>query len=239
MKGKWHLLRIFLLLALAAFLFSFSNKRNQKRMLKDTMVIFTNPEQLYVSMGSIHDILTKDIDSMRSTIRTIQIKEMEEGILKHPMVADAEVFLTIDGVLSAKVTQRTPLGRCINKEGIKYLDELGVFMPLSENYSARVPLIYGVEDSLSVAGVMPLLLAIKKDEFMQQSVVTIVHNDEGNVSLQVRQNNLEVLLGKTDELEDKFRRLKGFIKYTKDKNTLEEYKIINLKYENQVVATKK
>ncbi len=239
MKSKWQILRIFLLIGLAAFLFSFSNKRNQERKLSSVQVGFTNPEHLYVAMGSIHNILTNDADTLDVKIHDVQLKDMEQKILEHPMVADAEVFMTIDGVLSAEVTQRTPIGRCMYNDGAKYIDELGVFMPLSSNYSARVPLVYGVEDSLSVAEVMPLLLAIRKDEFMQQSVVTISHNNKGNVSLQVRQNNMEVMLGKTDNLEDKFRKLKGFIKYTKDENILEDYKIINLQYEDQVVATKR
>lgn len=239
MKSKWHILRIFLLVALTVFLFSFSNKRNQERKLTDVLVVFTNPKQLYVPMEKIQNLLMKDADTLDFAIREMHIKELEEEVLAHPMVAEAEIYLSIDGTLGAEITQRTPVGRCMNKEGMQYLDELGTFMPLSTNYSARVPLVYGVEDSLSSTQIMPLLLAIREDEFMKQSVVTIAHNKKGDVRLQVRQNKLDVDLGKPENLDYKFRKLKGFIKYTKDKNTLEEYKAINLQYDDQVVATKK
>lgn len=239
MKAKWHILRIFLLLLLMGFLFSFSNKRNQGRKLSDVLVVFTNPKQLYVPMETIQNLLTNDADTLDFAIQDIHIKELEDKVLAHPMVAEAEVYLSLNGVLGAEVTQRTPVGRCMNNDGMVYLDELGVLMPLSSNYSARVPLVYGIEDSLSRTQIMPLLLAIREDDFMKQSVVTIAHTTKGAVKLQVRQSNIDVDFGKPEDLEYKFRKLKAFIKYTKDKNTLEEYKAINLQYANQVVATKK
>lgn len=239
MRNKWQILRIFLLLILTVVLYSFSNKRNQQRNVKDALVVFTNPEQLYISMGAIYSMLTQDLDTIDFKVQEISIKRMEEEILKHPMVADAEVFMTLDGILSAEVTQRTPIGRCVNKDGVQYLDQVGVFMPLSSNYSARVPLLYGIEDSISVKNIMPLLWAIQEDEFMKQSVVSIIQNERGSVNLQIRQNNLEILFGEVKELDNKFRKLKGFIKYTRDEKTLENYKTINLEYEGQVVATKK
>lgn len=239
MKSKWHILRVFLLLVLAGFLFSFSNKRNQERKLTDVLVLFTNPKQPFIPMQTIQGLLTNNADTLDSYIRDIKIKELENKILEHPMVANAEVFMSIDGVLGAEVTQRTPVGRCINKNEVVYIDELGEFMPLSSNHSARVPLVYGITDSVSRTDIMPLLLAIREDEYMKQSVVSVMHNKSDDIRLELRQKNLDVILGNPENLEYKFRKLKGFIKYTKDNNTIEEYKMIDLKFNNQVVATKR
>ncbi|HLW13902.1 MAG TPA: hypothetical protein VKX30_00220 [Flavobacteriaceae bacterium] len=238
MKSKWHILRIFLLLVLTGFLFSFSNKRNQERKLADMLVMFTNPEQLFIPMETIQSLLTNNSDSLDFYIGDVKIKELEAKVLAHPMVAEAEVYLSVNGVLGAEITQRTPIGRCLNKDGAEYIDELGEFMPLSSNSSARVPLVYGVKDSLSRAEVMPLLLAIREDDFMRQSVVTITRNKVDDMRLKLRQNKLDIALGEAEDLEYKFRKLKGFIKYTKDNNTIEDYKTIDLRYNNQVVATK-
>src|SRR5699024_3809556 len=239
MKSKWHIFRIFLMLLLAGFLFSFSNKRNQERKLSDVLVLFTNPKQPFIPMQTIQSLLTNNADTLDSYIGDIKIQELEEKILEHPMVANAEVYMSIDGILGAEVTQRTPVGRCVNKDGVVYIDELGYFMPLSTNHSARVPLVYGVKDSLTRVEIMPLLLAIRKDDFMKQSVVSVLHNKPNDMRLELRQNKLDVIIGSSEDLEYKFRKLKGFIKYTKDNNTIEDYKIIDLKFNNQVVATKK
>lgn len=238
MKSKWHILRIVLILVLAGFMFSFSNKRNQERKLIDVLVMFTNPKELFIPMETIQNLLTNNSDTLNFAIGDIRVKMLEEKILEHPMVAAAEVYMSINGVLGAQVTQRTPVGRCINKTEIIYIDELGEFMPLSTNYSARVPLVYGIQDSLSRADIMPLLLAIREDAFMKQSVVSVAHNKSNDLRLKLRQNKIDVKIGDSQNLAYKFRKLKGFIKYTKDNNTLEEYKVIDLKFTNQVVATK-
>src|SRR5699024_6694965 len=113
------------------------------------------------------------------------------------------------------------------------------FRPLSTNRSARVPWVDGGRDSLTRVDIMPLLLAIREDEYMKQSVVSVVHNKPDDIRLELRQKKLDVIIGSPENLEYKFRKLKGFIKYTQDNNTIEDYKVIDLKFNNQVVATKK
>src|SRR5699024_11515132 len=138
----------------------------------------------------IHRLINNKTDTLDFNIEDIKIKELEEKILEHPMVANAEVYMSIDGILGAEITQRTPVGRCINKDGVMYIDELGDFMPLSTNHSARVPLVYGVRDSLTRVDIMPLLLAIREDEYMKQCVVSVVHNKTDDIHLVVRQKKI-------------------------------------------------
>ena len=49
----------------------------------------------------------------------------------------------------------------------------------------------------------------------------------------------QIILGKIERLEVKFKNLKAFYNYTMINKTIENYKTINLKYNNQVVCTKK
>ena len=56
------------------------------------------------------------------------------------MIENAEIFLTLSGGLGAIITQRTPVLRVTNKTETYYYDKLGAKMPLSNNYSARVPI---------------------------------------------------------------------------------------------------
>src|SRR5690625_5911884 len=70
--------------------------------------------------------------------------------------------------------------------------------------------------------ILPLLLAIREDEYMKQSVVSVVHNKPDDIRLELRQKKLDVIIGSPENLEYKFRKLKGFIKYTQDNNTIEE-----------------
>ena len=78
------------------------------------------------------------------TLSSINITLLEKIINKNPFVADAEVFSTIDGKINIEVKQRRPVVRIVNfKDESFYIDDQGVFMPLSEKYTARVPVANG------------------------------------------------------------------------------------------------
>jgi fructosamine-3-kinase len=51
--------------------------------------------------------------------------------------------VSVDGVLKAVVEQKTPVARVFANEGSFYIDYEGNKMPLSANYTARVPLVSG------------------------------------------------------------------------------------------------
>ena len=69
---------------------------------------------------------------------------LEKIINTNPFIYDAEVFSTIDGKLNIDVKQRIPVLRVINyKNESFYIDKEGVFMPLSEKFTARVPVANG------------------------------------------------------------------------------------------------
>jgi hypothetical protein len=49
--------------------------------------------------------------------------------------------VSIDGVLKAVVKQKTPIARVFTDEGSFYIDYQGSTMPLSDEYTARVPIV--------------------------------------------------------------------------------------------------
>jgi len=81
--------------------------------------------------------------------------------------------------------------------------------------------------------------AKKVDEFMKEYVVGLDVSDEGDVFLRIRKNEIKVLFGKSEEIETKFQKFKAFYKLTKKDSLLDNYSLINLKFKDQVVATKK
>lgn len=171
---------------------------------------------------------------------TLVLKEMERRLVENPMVRDAQVFVTVDGTLGAKIEQRNPVGRVtINGPGLDYyLDADGKKMPLSSVYSARVPLITGTSKT-HFSELTPLLLKINEDDFMKSCVVGLNKTANGEVELELRKTPLTVLFGKPVDIEKKFRNFKAFYKKTQQDSTLSTYSHVNLKFESQVIATKK
>ena len=75
--------------------------------------------------------------------------------------------------------------------------------------------------------------------FLKPHVVQIHQNENKTFDLKLRQNDFTVHLGTLNQLEKKINNLKVFYqKGLKDK-TLDNYSMLNLRFDNQVVCTKK
>ena len=73
---------------------------------------------------------------------------------------------------------------------------------------------------------------------MKSSVIGLNVLEDEKIILQLRKQDFKVHLGKVEGLEKKFQNFKAFYQKSKNDNTLEGYKIVNLEYLSQVVATK-
>lgn len=168
---------------------------------------------------------------------TLDLNEMEQRLNNNPMISKAEVYVTIDGVLGAKVKQRKPIAR-VNAAIPFYIDEDGKKMPLSNEHAARVPLISGIAIK-DYSHLKELLLKIKADSFMKNHVVGIQIENKEELILHLRVYDFKILFGKAENIDKKFQNFKAFYQKTIIDSTLYAYSLVNLKLDSQVVATKK
>ncbi|MAP79858.1 MAG: hypothetical protein CL526_02100 [Aequorivita sp.] len=238
MKRSLEIIKFIVLLGLLAFLFSFTKKRNEARNIKDITVDFVDENSPFISYNTVNKLLIQNHGKVTTIAKeTLVLKEMEQRLLKNPMVRDAQVYVSVDGRLGAKIEQRKPVGRVAASPDF-YIDADGLKMPLSQVYSARVPLVTGSSQN-NFKEVTPLLLKIENDEFMKKSVIGVHQNNDGSIILKLRKTDLKLLFGKPENIDKKFQNFKAFFKKTKKDSTLFGYKMVNLKFDNQVIATKK
>ena len=165
------------------------------------------------------------------------LNSIEKVLETNEMVKNAQVYLTINGQLTSRIAQRQPIGRVEGNTKF-YLDKEGKRMPLSDNHSARVPIITGKITGKSLEDVYVILNYINTDDFLRKNVIGIHIEDEGQYQLKFRVENFVVYLGGVEDLEKKFNNFKAFYaKATRDR-TLEAYQVVSLEYNNQVVCTK-
>lgn len=194
-------------------------------------------------------------------MQSIDIPRLEKLINNHPAIARAEVFKTINGEVNIEVTQRKPLFRVFNSYNESYyIDEEGYFMPLSPNYTARVPAASGniISRYVSVAGfnisdiekdsalaarsllddLFRLAKYINSDPFWKAQVQQIYVNGEKELELIPVVGNHRIIFGDVKDLEEKFSKLMIFYRYGLSKTGWNDYSEINLKYKNQIVCSK-
>lgn len=182
-------------------------------------------------------------------IDSLNLRKIRRAIVELPSVKDATVYARVDGKLAVQVTQRRPLFRVIgNGHAGYYVDTEGKPMPLSGNYSARVPVVTGAiptdfyRDPVKLAEnerlkeTFGLVKFLEKDPFWSAQTEHIVILPNGEFELIPRVGSARIHIGKSVDLEDKFKRLKVFYLNMAANNNINQYKKINVKYRDQVVC---
>lgn len=238
MKINWGIIKFLVIASLIVFMFGFSKQRNEVRKIAKIDIEFKDENRLFITENTVNKLLILNNDSVASIGKeTLDLNKMEKRLLENPMIKNADVYVTVDGVLGVNVIQRKPIARVKGNPNF-YLDEDGLSMPLSTVHSARVPIITGISENQYVE-VTELVKKITNDEFMKEYVVGLDVTNGGDVYLRIRKNEFKVLFGKSIDIENKFQKFKAFYKLTKKDSLLDNYSLINLRFKDQVVATKR
>jgi cell division protein FtsQ len=227
------------LIGFLSFLYSFTSVRNSQNKVAKIEVKFQAGNNNFLTHFMVNKLLIQnDIIVTNQAKSVIDLYHLENNVLRNPYVEKAAVFLTIGGVLKTNIKQRTPIARIFSNKNTYYIDKQGVKVPLSSNYSARVLLVQGVENSADIKMILPLISYILEDDFLHKEIVGIVKSDVDEYKFSVRSGNYKIDFGKLKDLEVKFNKLKAFYNTTYKNKTIQEYKTITVKYHNQVVGAK-
>jgi cell division protein FtsQ len=180
----------------------------------------------------------------------INIHELENKLRANPFIEFAKVYTDMDGVINVEISQRQPILRIINHiDQDFYVDQHGLKIPLSSNFTARVLVANGYIDELFANRVDTLHTSIaqqlfktadyiRRDSLWAAQIAQIYINKDHEIELIPRAGNNRILLGDADSLDRKFHNLLVFYKKALPKVGWDTYKIINIKYANQVVGVR-
>ena len=239
MHINWNVIKSVLLLGLVVFLYAFSSHKNNSRLVSKVAVQFTGNENVYITSEMVNKLLIQNQEHLYILPKdNLDLKEMEMVLESDDMVKSAQVYLTVNGEVSAKVEQRRPIAR-VQTASIFYIDEDGLAMPLSPQHSARVPLVTGIIENEQLDAIYSMALKIDQDPFLKTYVTEIHQNETKEIRLKMRLLNFEIEVGSLDRLDEKMKNLKAFYQKAKKDKMLDIYKSVNLQFKNQVVCTKK
>ena len=236
---SWTNIRLLLILVVVCFLYSFTSKRNKKRKLQKATVDFLGKEQLFVTHETVNKLLIenkKDASSIQKD--ELDLNKLENTINQHEMVENAEVFVSVDGVLKAVVKQKTPIARVFESDESYYIDYKGNKMPFLRIYTARVPLVSGGINENNNEKLDELFRIIYNDEFLKKNIIGVQIMPNGSLIMQNRNFDFEIDFGKIINMERKFKNYKAFFQKAVLDSSINKYKKINLNFTQQVVCTK-
>ncbi|MEO6521438.1 MAG: cell division protein FtsQ [Mucilaginibacter sp.] len=213
--------------------------------------IYIPGNQYFIDKEEVDNILqVKNNALIGHKLEDINIQALESKLRANPFIEFAKVYMEMDGVIHVEISQRQPILRVVNKfDQDFYIDQYGMKMPLSQNFTAKVLVATGEIDELFGNRVDSLHNAItkdlyrtadfiRKDSLWSAQIVQIYVNTDHELELIPRVGNHKILLGNADSLATKFGNLLVFYKQALPKVGQDAYRIINIKYANQVVGIK-
>lgn len=236
---NWHTIRLVLIIFIMIFLYSFSSKRNSQRKISKIDIKFESNENMFLTHEMVNNLLIQNLGGTSSIQKDkVDLNTLETILDDHEMIEKAQIFSTADGFLNMRITQKTPIVRVITDVDSYYLDSKGDKISLSENFSARVPLVVGAISEENCKSYLKLFNEIKNDDFLSKNITAAKIMPSGNVVLTNRSYDYKIVFGKPKNEERKLKNYKAFYHQAIKDTLIKNYKEVNLMFIQQVVCKK-
>ena len=189
-----------------------------------------------------------DGEAVGKTLPALDLKAIEKGLLQDPYVAKAKIYIDHARVLHAEIIQKQPILRVMNNDGVGfYLSDKNDKIPLCPTFTAHVPLAIGdvemhtdfARDSMVLVQLYALAKYMQQDSLIGSLIDHAYVLPNGELQLFPKFGYHTIEFGRADEtMREKFEKLKVFYKEGLAKVGWDKYKIIDLKYQGQVVCQK-
>jgi cell division protein FtsQ len=181
-------------------------------------------------------------------LAAFSLHELEEGLERNPWISRAQLYFDNRDWLHVQVVEKEPVARVFDQAGKSfYIDSLGQRLPLSDQLSARVPVFTGFParrqwteaDSLLLQELRETALFVYRDSFWSAQVAQFDIREDGTLEMIPLVGSHVVRLGRGTEAAAKFRRLMVFYRQVLSRTGMDRYKLIDVQYRGQVVASRR
>ncbi len=179
-------------------------------------------------------------------IGSFDLRKIETELEKSKWVKNAELFFDNNDILKVNLREREPVARVFTTNSTSfYIDTALTMLPLSDKFSARLPVFTGfpsdnivlsAADSSLLNDIKNISIAIQKDTFRMAMIDQIDITPERNFEMIPKIGNQLIVFGNATDAEEKFNKLQLFYKNVMVKTGWNKYSVINVQFKNQVVA---
>jgi len=206
----------------------------------------------------IHDL---DDKVLGQPIKKINIRRLEQMISDKSVIRETEIYFTGNGNLNIEIDQRNPILRVVNRKGQSYyIDNEGVIIPVRGNKFSHTIIASGEiieffelaktdllncpdnkkkNKNYSICDIYEMAKFINQDPFWKSQIEQIYLNKKGEYELVPRVGAHLIKFGGFEDYREKFRNLRVFYKKGLNNVGWNQYLVINLKYDNQIICKKR
>ena len=180
---------------------------------------------------------------------SFDLRSMEAILQKDIWVKSAQLFFDNNEKLQVNVLEREPEARVFTTAGSTfYLDTSVAILPLSDKFSARLPIftncplnryLLNTADSSLLRGILAVSISIQKNPFLMAMIDQVDITPQRTFEMIPKFGNTVIVFGDATDAEEKLNKLQLFYKEVVVKAGWNKYTEINVRYKNQVVAKRK
>lgn len=224
-------------------------KKNDQKCSHIKIEIVGSVEHLFVNETDILQLINANGVVNGKAIKDIDIKSIETLIEKNAWIKNAEVFINNNKELVVTIEEKEPIARVLTlQENSFYIDSSANQLPLSNSYSARVPVFtafptdktkLAYADSLLMSDVVKIATFILADSFWNAQIAQV--NILPNATFEIIPviGNQIISIGNANNLDKKFNKLYSFYSNVWLQSGLNKYEKLSVEFDNQIVAVKK
>lgn len=227
-------------------------RNNSSRRCKGLEVSITGvDEKIFIDEDEIRRVIFRSLGSSvkGKPVSEFDLHAIEQSLKSDTWVKEAKLFFDNNEMFRVKVVQREPVARIFTRSGYSfYVDNSLVMLPLSDLFSARVPVFTGFpadqkvlrsRDSLLLRDIRDLSVQINNDSVVSAMIEQVDITKGYEFEMIPKLGEQVILFGDASDAEQKFSRMLLFYREMLSNGRLNRYSRISLKFKNQVVATVK
>lgn len=243
-----------------AVVLGFVNDRGRSSRCSSVQVNIRDSTELkFVTVETVMEMIDRSGGNIVGRcLDSVNTKNLEHRIRQHPAVRNAEIYTTVQDKLVIEVEQRKPLLRIKPEDRAGYyIDQEGFVFPATPSFSPFILVVTGhitvsPESGQQISGgngsgrdekILEDLIALARymnsHDLWKAQIVQIYVDDKGEIELIPRVGANIVRLGKPENFRQKLDNLE--VLYAKGFSNIgwNHYDAIDLRYNNQVICTKR
>jgi len=194
--------------------------------------------------------------SNNAKIGTVNMEGIRKQLKANPWIESSSTYIDLDAIMNVSIKEYEPVMRIFDKDGTSaYVTAEGILLPTSMGYTPHVLIASGnytfdnehlgrqlcdtIEADRNILNTLKVLEAIERNESLKNSIGQLYCNARNEFEIVAKGIPSRIVLGSTDNLDDKLRRLEIFINQKAGSAELSGFKKIDLQYKNQIVCTKR
>ena len=206
----------------------------------EVQVINADSTSFVTPQGVLNDLKGQGIKLVGKRMGDINASEIEEALRLSPYLENADIVKCQDGKILIRVSQLVPVFRVFDGGSSYYVNRAGKHMSANMYYHSDVPVVQGhFTRKYPATRLLPLIRYVESDSLLHSLVAMYSVKDTNNIIIVPNISGHVINIGNADGFENKFAKLMQFYRQVMPKKGWNTYDTISVKWNHQVVATRR